>query len=71
MFYKDVVPEGGFERFRGQADEVVLPYGREVFVFYPSGMGRSKLVLPDADQGTMRNLNTVRKLAAMAQAFDG
>ncbi len=71
MFYEDVVPESGFESLRGQADEEVLPSGREAFVFYPSGMGRSKLVLPEAAMGTMRNLNTVRKLAAMAQAFGG
>ena len=71
MFYKDVVADPQFEHLRGQADEEVIPHGREAFVFYPSGMGRSKLVLPEADQGTMRNLNTVRKLAAMAQAFDG
>jgi uncharacterized protein (DUF1697 family) len=40
--------------------------GREVFVHYPDGMGRSKLKLPFATDGTTRNLNTVGKLLAMA-----
>lgn len=43
--------------------------GREIFVHYPDGMGRSKLKLPPrAASGTMRNLNTVARLAAMAEA---
>jgi len=40
---------------------------REVYIHYPNGMGRTKLKLPDeAAEGTVRNLNTVRKLAEMA-----
>ena len=40
---------------------------REVYVHYPDGMGRSKLKLPSlAASGTVRNLNTVAKLVAMA-----
>jgi uncharacterized protein (DUF1697 family) len=42
--------------------------GREVFVHYPDGQGRSKLKLPFAKTGTARNLNTVVKLAEMARA---
>ena len=43
--------------------------GREIFIHYPDGMGRSKLKLPSrAASGTTRNLNTVAKLAAMAGA---
>jgi uncharacterized protein (DUF1697 family) len=48
--------------------EDVRTIGREVFVHYPDGMGRSKLKLPFAADGTTRNLNTVTKLLAMAQA---
>jgi uncharacterized protein (DUF1697 family) len=42
--------------------------GRELFIHYPDGMGRSKLRLPASleAEGTMRNLNTVAKLVAMA-----
>jgi uncharacterized protein (DUF1697 family) len=48
--------------------EAVHMAGREVFVHYPDGMGRSKLKLPFAADGTMRNLNTVARLLAMAEA---
>jgi uncharacterized protein (DUF1697 family) len=39
---------------------------REIFVHYPDGIGRSKLVLPAARSGTARNMNTVARLAALA-----
>ena len=42
--------------------------GREIYVHYPNGSGRSKLKLPALKPGTSRNLNTVRKLAEMAAA---
>src|SRR5690349_1395165 len=40
--------------------------GRELFVFYPDGQGKSKLKLPFAKVATARNLNTVAKLAELA-----
>ena len=43
--------------------------GRELFVHYPNGMGRSKLKVPLWNVGTSRNLNTVAKLAAMTGAL--
>ena len=49
--------------------EVVRPLGREVFVHYPDGQGRSKLKLPFAKTATGRNLNTIAKLAALAKAL--
>jgi len=43
--------------------------GREIFIHYPDGLGRSKLKLPaGAASGTTRNLNTVARLVAMAEA---
>ncbi|NKL10337.1 DUF1697 domain-containing protein [Rhizobium leguminosarum] len=45
--------------------------GREIYVHYPNGSGRSKLKLPALKPGTSRNLNTVRKLAEMAAAMEG
>jgi uncharacterized protein (DUF1697 family) len=50
----------------GQADEEIKSGKREMYVHYPSGMGRSKLKIRAAASGTARNLNTVRKLAEMA-----
>jgi uncharacterized protein (DUF1697 family) len=49
------------------ANEEVKLHGREVFIHYPDGMGRSKLKLPFVATATGRNLNTVRKLAVMAR----
>ena len=47
-------------------DEVRLGK-REVYIHYPNGMGQTKLKLPEeAAEGTVRNLNTVRKLTEMA-----
>lgn len=55
-------------------DDVIAPGGeqvqigrREIYVYYPDGMGRSKLKLPPLPgPTTARNINTVSKLAAMA-----
>ena len=44
--------------------------GREIYVHYPNGSGRSKLKLPALKAGTSRNLNTVRKLAEMAAELE-
>jgi uncharacterized protein (DUF1697 family) len=46
--------------------EEVHARGREIYVRFPDGMGRSKLKIPFAAAGTMRNMNTVEKLAVMA-----
>jgi uncharacterized protein (DUF1697 family) len=50
--------------------EKVSLSGREVFIHYPDGMGRSKLKIPFAQSGTRRNLNTVQKLATMGEELD-
>ena len=39
---------------------------REIFVHYGSGIGKSKLRIPAAKAGTMRNMNTIAKLTEMA-----
>jgi uncharacterized protein (DUF1697 family) len=51
--------------------EVLKPHGRELFIHYPEGQGRSKLKLPFAKDGTARNLNTITKLAKMAHELEG
>jgi uncharacterized protein (DUF1697 family) len=40
---------------------------REIYVYYPDGMGRSKLKLPLTGPTTARNINTVAKLTEMMQ----
>jgi len=39
---------------------------RELYVYYPPGMGKSKLQIPAANSGTARNMNTVAKLVEMS-----
>jgi hypothetical protein len=39
---------------------------REIYVHYRDGIGRSKLSIPAARDGTARNMNTVAKLAAVS-----
>jgi len=60
---------------RDLAKTVVAPGGekvhagkREVYVYYPNGMGQSKLKLPlDGAAATIRNINTVSKLVALTE----
>ena len=47
-------------------EEVVHTRGREIYIWYPDGQGRSKLKL--GARGTSRNWNTVLKLAALTSA---
>lgn len=47
------------------SEEIRLGF-REIYVYYPDGMGHSKLKIPAAKNGTARNMNTVAKLAEMA-----
>jgi uncharacterized protein (DUF1697 family) len=51
---------------KGRANEEVRLSTREIYVHYPDGIGRSKLRIPAAGQGTARNMNTVAKLATVA-----
>ncbi|MGD0503565.1 MAG: DUF1697 domain-containing protein [Steroidobacteraceae bacterium] len=51
---------------RGQAAEELRLGSREIYIYYPAGMGQSKLQVPAAKLGTARNLKTVAKLAEMS-----
>ncbi|CAM5222413.1 hypothetical protein CDEF62S_01116 [Castellaniella defragrans] len=68
LFLSEAPVPGAALIVKGQADEEVVADGLEVFIHYPSGMGRSRLKLPALPVGTARNLNTVAHLAAMASA---
>ncbi|MGE5563085.1 MAG: DUF1697 domain-containing protein [Bacillota bacterium] len=54
---------------RNKADDERIAAGpREVFVAYGErGIGRSRLRIPAAEEGTARNMNTVAKLAELAR----
>lgn len=59
-------PRDALDHVAGQSEEQFHLGEREIYVFYPSGMGRSKLKIPAAKTGTARNMNTIAKLAEMA-----
>ena len=76
LFHREPVPGGELARIAEAYDgpEQLKAIGRELFIDYPDGMGRSKLDPAMArlklglPMGTGRNWNTVTKLAALLGA---
>jgi uncharacterized protein (DUF1697 family) len=66
IFLDKSPPKTAVRDAKGRVDEKMQLGEREIFVHYPSGMGRSKLRIPAAKAGTARNMNTVAKLAQLA-----
>jgi uncharacterized protein (DUF1697 family) len=66
LFLDAKPPRDALAHATGQRDEEMALGECEIFVHYPSGMGRSKLRIPAAAKGTARNMNTVAKLAEIA-----
>ena len=68
MFFEDPVPKDVLESITIPGPEEVKISGREIYIHYPNGMGHSKLKLPKMSQsGTVRNINTVTKLAELGR----
>jgi uncharacterized protein (DUF1697 family) len=59
-------PRDALERAVGVNGEEMALGKREIFIRYPNGMGRSRLRIPAAKDGTARNMNTVARLAELA-----
>jgi uncharacterized protein (DUF1697 family) len=59
-------PRDALDHAVGANGEEMALGEREIFIHYPNGMGRSRLRIPAAKNGTARNLNTVAKLAELA-----
>lgn len=68
FFLERAVPREALALLSTPGGEELEASGREVFVHYPVGLGRSKLKLPFAKTATARNLNTVTKLLELARA---
>ncbi len=66
IFLDDAPPPDALEAARHRDDEQFALGPREIYVFYPGGMGASKLRIPAAAAGTARNMNTIATLARMA-----
>ncbi|MDF1670810.1 MAG: DUF1697 domain-containing protein [Roseovarius sp.] len=71
LFLNDAPKSDTLETAKGHSDEVIELGVREIYIHFPSGMGKSKLRLRAMADGTMRNLNTVTRLAKMAQGTSG
>jgi uncharacterized protein (DUF1697 family) len=66
MFFVDPVPEDILNGITIRGPEEVVISGRELYIHYPNGIGRSTLKLPPVQQpGTVRNINTVTQLARL------
>jgi uncharacterized protein (DUF1697 family) len=66
IFLPSAPPAGALEGARNVTTERMAVGARELFVAYGEGMGRSRLVIPAAAEGTARNMNTVAELARRA-----
>ncbi len=67
LFLEHTVDESIVREFSKKETEEIITGKREIYIHYPNGMGRSKLKFPkSAKNGTVRNINTVKKLAELA-----
>ena len=67
IFLDEAPPKDALENAKNVAGERMALGTREIYVHYPNGQGQSKLRIPAAATGTARNMNSVRKMAAMAE----
>jgi uncharacterized protein (DUF1697 family) len=66
LFLHERPAADALEDIRGRVGEEIRLGQREIYIYYPSGMGQSKLQIPAARLGTARNLNTVAKLVEIS-----
>jgi len=67
VFRSAPVPKGLLDTLVIPGREEVRAGGRELYIHYPDGMGRSRLKLPPSmGATTVRNINTVARLVEMA-----
>jgi uncharacterized protein (DUF1697 family) len=66
VFLDRAPPADALAGIGGQQDEEVRLGRREIYIHYPKGMAKTKLVIAAAKTGTARNMNTVETLARMA-----
>ncbi len=59
-------PASALEAVSHCTNEEIRIGRREFYVYYPDGIGESRLKIPAAKDGTARNMNTIAKLTAMA-----
>ena len=68
MFFAEPVPREISSSITTTGHEKTVISGREIYIHYPAGMGRSKLKFPKIFQeGTVRNINTINKLIRLGK----
>jgi uncharacterized protein (DUF1697 family) len=65
LFTDAALPSNPYVGLKGHKDEQLELGEGVIYVFYPNGMGASRLVIAAANEGTARNMNTVAKLVDM------
>jgi len=66
-YFLDGAPaKDALQTVTNQTSEQLRPGVREIYAYYPDGIGDSKLKIPAAKNGTARNMNTIAKLSEMA-----
>ncbi|WP_027816515.1 DUF1697 domain-containing protein [Paraburkholderia bannensis] len=66
IFLDAAPPADALDRLSGHGTEQLALGKREIYVYYPDGIGRSKLKIVSGKDGTARNMNTVATLAQWA-----
>ena len=69
IFLDGPPPADTLDTIKGRKGEEVRLGKREIYVAYGAGMGRSKLKIPAAANGTARNINTIAKLAELTASI--
>jgi uncharacterized protein (DUF1697 family) len=70
IFLDQAPPKGAAGQAKNVSGERIEIGKREIYVHYPEGQGRSRLVIPAAASGTARNMNSVARLAEMAKELE-
>ena len=65
FFLDEPPPSDTLDHIRSKQEEEIRLGVREIYVFYVTGIGNTKLQIPAAKNGTARNMNTVSKLVQM------
>ena len=69
LFFNQALKKAAVAAITIPDNEEIRLAGREVYVHYPNGMGRSKLKLLSLGIATSRNINTVAKLVEMTKHY--
>ena len=69
-YFLDAKPSAdALQTVTSQTSEQLRLGVREIYGYFPDGMGDSKLKIPAAKDGTARNMNTIAKLSEMAASL--